>query len=307
MILVWGSTDDAPVTHVLDALAFIDCDTFHLDDAAIPTVRYDLRLGPRPSGWFEVGDRRIHIREVEAIYLRPGEQTGTAVSTSAALLAVAGSVTATVVNRPAAGRSNLSKPFQLSLIADAGFGTPDTLVTSDVSAARDFLSRHGRIVYKSISGCRSIVSVIDAASKYELDRMGHGPVQLQQWIDGLDVRVHVVGERSFATSIASPATDYRYVVTGEATLAVAPFDLPEGLARKLVALVQGMGLIFAGIDLRLTRGGDWVCFEVNPSPGFTYYEDQTGQPIARAIAELLVGADHHHFHHHTSPRERQGA
>ena len=32
-------------------------------------------------------------------------------------------------------------------------------------------------------------------------------------------------------------------------------------------------------------------FEVNPSPGFTYYETNTGQPIAAAIASLLVDAD----------------
>jgi hypothetical protein len=28
-------------------------------------------------------------------------------------------------------------------------------------------------------------------------------------------------------------------------------------------------------------------FEVNPSPGFTYFEDVTGQPIAAAVARLL--------------------
>jgi glutathione synthase/RimK-type ligase-like ATP-grasp enzyme len=48
-------------------------------------------------------------------------------------------------------------------------------------------------------------------------------------------------------------------------------------------------LPFAGIDLR-RRGGDgaWVCFEVNPSPGFSFYESRTGQPIARAVARYLA-------------------
>jgi glutathione synthase/RimK-type ligase-like ATP-grasp enzyme len=49
-----------------------------------------------------------------------------------------------------------------------------------------------------------------------------------------------------------------------------------------------MRLPVAGIDLRRTPEGEWYCFEVNPSPAFTYYESRTGQPIGRAIAKLLA-------------------
>ena len=49
-----------------------------------------------------------------------------------------------------------------------------------------------------------------------------------------------------------------------------------------------LGLHVAGIDLRRTDDGRWVCFEVNPSPGFTFYQEETGQPIAEAIARLLA-------------------
>ena len=35
----------------------------------------------------------------------------------------------------------------------------------------------------------------------------HGPVQLEHWIDGLDVRVHSIAERDFATAVDSEATD----------------------------------------------------------------------------------------------------
>jgi hypothetical protein len=33
--------------------------------------------------------------------------------------------------------------------------------------------------------------------------------------------------------------------------------------------------------------GTWYCFEANPSPGFTFFSDETGQAIDLAIAELL--------------------
>jgi D-alanine-D-alanine ligase-like ATP-grasp enzyme len=45
-------------------------------------------------------------------------------------------------------------------------------------------------------------------------------------------------------------------------------------------------LVFvAGIDLRRTTDGRWVCFEVNPSPGFVYFDDGT---ITEALADLLA-------------------
>jgi D-alanine-D-alanine ligase-like ATP-grasp enzyme len=49
-----------------------------------------------------------------------------------------------------------------------------------------------------------------------------------------------------------------------------------------------MGLPVAGIDLRHAPDERWVCFEVNPSPAFTFYEHATGQSIGAAIARLLM-------------------
>lgn len=285
---MWGSAADEPVARVLEALADRSVPAEHLDDRTIPTLRYDLLIAPRPSGWFEIDGRRIDLAEVDGVYLRPGEQSGRASAVSAALLAVMGGLPAVVVNRPVASRSNLSKPFQLGLLAAAGLATPDTLVTTDMEAARTFLDRHGRIVYKSISGIRSVVSAIDRRDADRLDRIGHGPVQLQQWIDGVDVRVHVVGDRWFATSVTSDATDYRYATHDGDSVVMASFTLPEGLGPKLVTVTRDLGLVVSGVDLRRTPSGDWYCFEVNPSPGFTYYEAHTGQPIAGAIADLLA-------------------
>ena len=56
------------------------------------------------------------------------------------------------------------------------------------------------------------------------------------------------------------------------------------LARRCVSLAHALELPLAGIDLRITPTGRVVCFEVNPSPAFSYYESHTGQPIAAAIA-----------------------
>ncbi len=47
------------------------------------------------------------------------------------------------------------------------------------------------------------------------------------------------------------------------------------------------GIYCWGIDLRCTPN-EWYCFEVNPSPAFTYYQEAAGHHIDEAIAELLA-------------------
>jgi glutathione synthase/RimK-type ligase-like ATP-grasp enzyme len=282
MIVVWGALTDEPVVRVLEALDDGVAEVVHIDDSAVAALVYDVEMAPAPAGSVDAGDLRIELGRIQGWYLRPRGPTS---AQATVLLAVAGGLPAAVpvVNRPAAGRSNNSKPYQGVLLAAAGLSVPDTLVTSDPDAAREFLTRHRRVVYKSISGVRSVVSAVDHAE--ELDRIGHGPVQLQEWIDGLDVRVHVVGREWFATAVESDVTDYRF--GGEVVM--AQLEIPEQLGKLLVQVTAGMGLLVAGVDLRRTPDGGWRCFEINPSPGFTFYEDRTGQPIAAAIARLLRG------------------
>jgi glutathione synthase/RimK-type ligase-like ATP-grasp enzyme len=291
MILVWGSTADPPVAAVLDALVDRFAAVVFLDDEALPSLQYDLILGQTPEGWLEIDGRKIEVDRISGVYLRPGVQRAGAAIPAAALLSAFQTHGATVINRPAAGRSNHVKPFQLASLAAAGLTTPDTLVTTDPGVARAFLSRHRRIIYKSISGIRSVVAAIEVGttSADRLDRLGHGPVQLQEWIEGTDVRVHVVGDRWFATSITSDATDYRYAGLDGKQAELKACDLPDPLGRQLVSVTRDMGLLVSGVDLRRTPRGAWYCFEVNPSPGFTYYEAHTDQPIAAAIADLLAG------------------
>ncbi len=48
-------------------------------------------------------------------------------------------------------------------------------------------------------------------------------------------------------------------------------------------------MAFAGIDLKITPDSQVYCFEVNPSPAFSYYEAGTGQQISEAVARYLAG------------------
>lgn len=199
-----------------------------------------------------------------------------------------------VVNRAAPQGSNGSKPFQSQLIRDAGLRVPETLITNDPAAVVDFLARHRRLVYKSISGVRSIVRTLDRTSMERLERIRWCPVQFQAFCEGVNVRVHTIGATGvFATIIRSGEVDYRYG-PGDDPPQLTAFDLPDGLARTCLELSARLGLHLAGIDLKMASSGDVWCLEVNPSPAFSYYEARTGQSIAAAIARYLCGQTEAH-------------
>ncbi|MCQ6556829.1 glutathione synthase [Streptomyces sp. C10-9-1] len=192
-----------------------------------------------------------------------------------------------VMNRTAATSSNQSKPYQAQLIGEAGFRVPETLVTNDPDLVRAFLSRHGDVVYKSISAVRSIVRRLDDEALERLPLIRSCPVQFQQYVRGVNVRVHAVDGELFATRVETDQVDYRYAHPFGGRTELTSWELPEELARRCSALVTRLGLTLAGIDLALTDEGEAFCFEVNPSPAFSFYEAHTGQPIARAIARAL--------------------
>jgi RimK-like ATP-grasp domain len=198
-----------------------------------------------------------------------------------------------MVNRFRAMGSNGSKPYQAQLIRRYGFLAPETLVTNDPALVRAFHERHGRVIYKSISGLRSIVTELGAADLERLDALRACPVQFQAYVPGFDVRVHTVGDEVIATRIDSPGTDYRYADHGDSGTTLEPFNLSDELADRCRALAHGVGLALTGIDLRITPDNEVYCFEVNPSPAYTYYEAHTGQPISLALARYLQGSGTH--------------
>jgi glutathione synthase/RimK-type ligase-like ATP-grasp enzyme len=197
---------------------------------------------------------------------------------------------ARVVNRAAPMGSNFSKPFQAQLIRRFGFEVPETLITNDPELVKVFRARHQRIIYKSISGVRSIVQTFNDGDMDRLESIRWCPTQFQAFIDGTNVRVHTVGQKVFATAISTDATDYRYAHRqGGNPAELKAVELSDDLAEMCVKLSAGLGLALAGIDLKITKDNRVYCFEVNPSPAFSYYEANTGQPIALAVAGYLAG------------------
>ena len=194
-----------------------------------------------------------------------------------------------VLNKAEAMASNGSKPYQAQWIQRAGFLVPPTLVTNEPDEAVDFARRHGPVVYKSTSSIRSIVREFDSSHPEKLSKLRALPTQFQARITGTNIRVHVVGNRLFPTEIATTAVDYRYAHRDGEQVEMREIELPTEIAVRCVRLSQALCLPFCGIDLMRTPDDEYYCFEVNPSPAYSYYEQETGQPIARAVVDYLAG------------------
>jgi len=200
---------------------------------------------------------------------------------------------ARVVNRSDPQGSNSSKPYQAQLIAQHGFRVPPTLISNDPEAVLAFKAEHGAVIYKSMSGVRSIVKTLDEADTERLADIRWCPVQFQALVPGTDVRVHVIGTEAHATEISSDGVDYRYAKRAGGNTTLRAITLPDELIARCVALTAGLGLAFSGIDLRIGPDGEATCFEVNPSPAYAYYQSNTDQPIAMSVARYLAGMGGH--------------
>ena len=193
-----------------------------------------------------------------------------------------------VANRPAAGISNRSKPFQALHIRECGFRIPETLVTNDPAAGKQFYEDYnGKVIFKSISGVRSIVRKLSPQYLKRLPLLRNGPTQFQELIAGDDIRVHVVGDQCFATRIRCSGVDYRFAWEEGIPLEMEPTALSGEVTSRCLRLSQKLGFTFAGIDLKESPMGEYYCFEANATPGFSFYEARTRQPISAALGEFL--------------------
>lgn len=232
-----------------------------MDDQSLPEVR-DLP----PENPLRSRCRRLHDALLQWMEITPGR----------------------VINRMAAMASNSSKPYQMQLIRQHGFAIPDTLITNDPELVRQFYRHHGRVIYKSASGVRSVVKLLQPEDFERLERIRWCPTQFQAQVSGENLRVHVIGEQVFATLIQTRAVDYRYAGRQGEQAILHAVEIDSALAQRCITLARSLGLAFAGIDLMLA-GETIYCFEVNPNPGFSFFEQHTQQPIAEAVARYLAG------------------
>lgn len=218
---------------------------------------------------------------------------------SAALKSLYGVIGDRWLNSPNMIDQAEDKPRQLRLASTLGFAIPETLVTNDLDAAREFVAEGGFIgkplrqaLVKGQAGDRVVfTSRVDFAGVNDPDVMRAMPIILQREIPKrMDIRVTVVGQRVFAAAIDSqgnPETMVDWRRTAAPDLPHVAHELPESLSAQCVALTARLGLRFGAIDLVLDTAGRYWFLEINPNGQWGWIQTRTGQPIAEAIVTEL--------------------
>jgi hypothetical protein len=292
--------EDGPLAAVAQCLRQLGAPTIFIDQRHILEYTFEFEIDASISGRITGPDGPLEINRARSIYLRQynfeqmdvfagidrgSERWRQAAQFEDAMTLWCDVAHAKVVNRPSAMGSNSSKPYQSEILREAGFAVPDTLITTDPDSVVAFWRKHERVIYKSISSCRSIVSRLGEKDLAMLDDVTCCPTQFQQFIEGTDYRVHVLEDQSFAYRITCRDDDYRY----SRETVIEPMSLPEDIEARCLGLNKKLGLLFSGIDLRCSNEGEWYCFEVNPSPGYTYFENGTSE-VTLELAKVLATA-----------------
>jgi glutathione synthase/RimK-type ligase-like ATP-grasp enzyme len=199
-----------------------------------------------------------------------------------------------------------NKAWQLHVAASMGFRVPRTIITSDPDKARAFMDKHTPVVIKSQAISFPAINKktyfffakrIAAGEEVNLQNLHLAPAIFQQAIDAAaDIRITVVGDQAFAAVITAgtpkdsqtTVRDWRYDhAFGSARFTSYDNDLSPELRTQCIDLVRKMGLVYGAIDLVIDqKGGIWF-LEINPNGQWAFIEEETGQPIGKAIAHLL--------------------
>lgn len=304
MILVCGGLADGVTELVCARLAACGYPYRLLDLRSYPTG-FQINChwkGSGPRGYIAGPDWKLDLAELTGVYIRylgaEGRVPSPNISAEAVgtmyweydtgLMMLLEDLPCAVVNRIGGSMSNNSKVYQALLVRQCGLLTPPTLVTNDPAEAHRFYEDYqGDVIYKSLSGIRSVVRRLESTQLGRLSLLRHGPAQFQSFIRGDNVRVHIVGDQLFATRVRSESVDYRYASLEGCNVEMEPTTLPQAVEDSCFRLVRHLDLLLTGIDLKETPDGQFYCFEVNPCPGFLHYERYTGQAISAALADLL--------------------
>ena len=202
------------------------------------------------------------------------------------------------INHPTRTDEAGRKVLQLKIAGELGLIIPKTRITNSVEDAKEFILKIGveKTVYKAFSGTQQAWRETRILKPDELELIAnvrYAPVIFQEYIPaGVDLRITVVGDKIFPAAIHSRGTEYEVdfrMVMGSA--AIQETTLPGNIEKLLLALMKKLNLVYGAIDMRQTPDGTFVFLEINPAGQWLFIEEATKQPIAKALAALMIEKD----------------
>ncbi|GLZ82117.1 ATP-grasp ribosomal peptide maturase [Actinorhabdospora filicis] len=313
-VLVLTHWFDPTADYVIHELNSRGTRVYRCDPGEFPK-RLTLSAGHTPTGWagtLHTPERSIRLEEITcAWYRRPTTfdmPEGMTQSMRSFALREArmglGGVLATLpvwLNHPFDLARAEYKPHQLAVAARCGLAVPDTLITSDPDAARRFIARHGRVVYKPFTqgaiaegDTTGVIYATPVTAAQITDTIGLTAHTLQAQIPKAhELRITAVDDHLFAVRIDARSeqahVDWRSDYANLAYTAVN--DLSQDLASGIKAMMDTHGLRFACMDFIVDPDGVHWFIDLNPNGQWAWLQDETDAPIAQAIADALTRGD----------------
>lgn len=279
MILVVGVVDEPVTARVMLSLRDAERDFFFVDERTLgETVKFEC-VGPYlEDSVFVFEGWKLPVNGISSVFARLGvfpEKLKSNVSRRG-VVAWLNVTSIPVINRPWAQMGNGLKTSQYTVIASEGFRVPHTVIGQSSSA---FGVSGQNYVVKSLGGEHTVAQILNGPVSLS------GDGQIQDPIYGTNIRVHQIGQTSLALAAQTAAFDYRFAGLNGDELEFLPYDLPKPVSLACQRLMSKCGLSFAGIDL--IRAEEWYCLEVNPSPGYCWFEDLGQQNISAHLVAAL--------------------
>lgn len=293
----------------------------HLNATGVPVVRLDpadLPGGVALSGEFVHGAFRGHLQSagrlvsisgLRSVWVRrPGQAAAHAAEPSAwlseessqALFGMLRGCDARWMNHPDAAHRARHKPWQLRHAQRCGLPVPATLITTFPQAAREFADRFPDLVVKPVSGAHPqdpprAVPTSRVAPGTDFSAVAYGPTLLQRRVGKkADIRLTAVGDELLAArkevdADADPddpgAVDVRFA---SSDIPWRPTDVPPRIADAVRRYLRDAELAYGAFDFAEDADGTWWFLECNQAGQFGFVEVETGQPIARTVAQWLA-------------------
>jgi glutathione synthase/RimK-type ligase-like ATP-grasp enzyme len=260
---------------------------------------------------FSIGERNLDLSEFGAVWWRRPQQpevsnditdlTNRQFATNECAEALGGlwhALDAFWVNDPAKDHVAHRKVMQLRRAQECGLQLPHTLITNDPVQAKIFIDGRGykNIAYKAFSALESAwreTRILQISELSLLNNVKYAPLIFQEYIQAeCDVRITMVGAEIFAAAIYSQKTSYPVDFRMDmASAEIKPITIPDHIENRLKLFMQVLGLQYGAIDMRIRPDGEYVFLEINPAGQWLFVEEATHQPIAAALAQLLVEGD----------------
>lgn len=308
VVLIVSNTGDIHCDFLVDACSRqeVECFRLNTDRFRISGV-VDWRVDTGEC-LIEIDGRRCRLSDVSLLIYRrpiPAHQMRTDIEPwvrrlldsewNAIECALSQTVRCKVLNGLAGSALAQNKIVQLQTARDAGLNVPETLISTDARALREFADRH-RCVTKGIVNAfhldgkdlrSAFTSFVDAQALAQYDPTGVATL-LQRAVEAAAMwRIVVVGGKTMGFRFHGPqlgqVADSRPI---ERDLEGTYLPVPPLVAEKLLQMCRALKIEFASADFIEEPHGELWFLDLNPEGQWAFLEDRFGVRISDEIVRL---------------------